>query len=176
MSGPRRYVITVDGRQHDVEVGPARGDGVVEVVVDGRRQSVHDAADGDLLVRAGTSGTQVRVTLPRGPSPSSAATPGRAHTIKVQTARQAAAAQARASASGGTGGRAEIEAPMPGRVVAVLVAKGDLVEADTAVIIVEAMKMENEVKTPVAGRVSDIAVEAGVTVDAGQPLCTIEPQ
>ena len=50
---------------------------------------------------------------------------------------------------------------MPGRVVRVLVAPGDVVAARQSVIVVEAMKMENELRSPKAGRVKDVAVTAG---------------
>ena len=58
-------------------------------------------------------------------------------------------------------------APMPGRVVRVLVAAGDEVAARQGVIVVEAMKMENELRSPRAGRIQDVAVSAGMSVEAG---------
>ena len=63
---------------------------------------------------------------------------------------------------------------MPGRVVRVLVAKGDTVDARQPVIVVEAMKMENELRSPKAGRVKDVAVAAGASVEAGRVLVVIE--
>jgi biotin carboxyl carrier protein len=65
-------------------------------------------------------------------------------------------------------------APMPGRVVRVLVVHGEDVEARQPVVVVEAMKMENELRSPKAGRVKDIAVEAGTSVEAGRVLVVIE--
>ncbi|MBK8234033.1 MAG: acetyl-CoA carboxylase biotin carboxyl carrier protein subunit [Nannocystaceae bacterium] len=64
---------------------------------------------------------------------------------------------------------------MPGRIVRVLVAQGDVVEPNAAVVIVEAMKMENEVRSGARAKVVRIAVAAGDTVDAGQLLCELEP-
>jgi biotin carboxyl carrier protein len=63
---------------------------------------------------------------------------------------------------------------MPGRVVRVLVAVGDEVAAKQAVVVVEAMKMENELRSPKAGRVKDVSVTPGTSVDAGRVLVTIE--
>ncbi len=63
---------------------------------------------------------------------------------------------------------------MPGRVVRVLVAAGDDVERRQAVVVVEAMKMENELRSPKAGRVKDVAVTAGTSVEAGRVLVVIE--
>jgi biotin carboxyl carrier protein len=65
-------------------------------------------------------------------------------------------------------------APMPGRVVRVLVAPGDEVAARQGLVVVEAMKMENELGSPKAGRVKDVQVSAGQSVDAGRVLVVIE--
>jgi acetyl-CoA/propionyl-CoA carboxylase biotin carboxyl carrier protein len=75
----------------------------------------------------------------------------------------------RASASGGT-----IVAPMQGTIVRVLVEEGQEVEADEPVCILEAMKMESEVRSQKAGTVSEIHVEAGQTVRSGYPLVLVE--
>jgi biotin carboxyl carrier protein len=63
---------------------------------------------------------------------------------------------------------------MPGRVVRVLVQPGDAVEARQPVVVVEAMKMENELRSPKAGRVKDVAVAAGTSVEAGRVLVVID--
>jgi biotin carboxyl carrier protein len=67
-----------------------------------------------------------------------------------------------------------IKAPMPGRVVRILVKVGDEVELKQGVVVVEAMKMENELGAPKAGRVKDIAVIEGQSVEAGRVLMVIE--
>jgi len=71
-------------------------------------------------------------------------------------------------------GSAEIIAPMPGKVVRVLVEAGQEVEAGTGLVVVEAMKMQNEMKSPRAGNVVSINVSAGDTVEAGTLLAVIE--
>jgi biotin carboxyl carrier protein len=71
-------------------------------------------------------------------------------------------------------GEQRIAAPMPGRVVRVLVASGDTVQAQQPLIVVEAMKMENELRSPKAGRVKDVAVAAGAPVEAGRVLVVVE--
>jgi biotin carboxyl carrier protein len=67
-----------------------------------------------------------------------------------------------------------IAATMPGKVVRVLVSPGDQVEAGQGLIVVEAMKMQNEMKAVRAGRVVTLAAVAGATVNAGEILATIE--
>ena len=63
---------------------------------------------------------------------------------------------------------------MPGKVVRVLVAQGEQVEADQGMVVVEAMKMQNELKAGRSGRVTMLAAEEGATVAAGQVLAVIE--
>jgi biotin carboxyl carrier protein len=63
---------------------------------------------------------------------------------------------------------------MPGKVIAVLVAEGDVVEKGQGLVIVEAMKMENEVRSPIAGTVREIKVSAGETVEGGALLMIVE--
>jgi len=63
---------------------------------------------------------------------------------------------------------------MPGRVVRILVQPGDEVAARQGVVVVEAMKMENELRSPKAGRVKDVAVAEGASVEAGRVLVVIE--
>jgi biotin carboxyl carrier protein len=63
---------------------------------------------------------------------------------------------------------------MPGRVVRVLVGQGDSVEAGQGVVVVEAMKMQNEMKAPRAGRVVSVSAREGAAVGAGESLVVIE--
>jgi biotin carboxyl carrier protein len=69
---------------------------------------------------------------------------------------------------------AQIVAPMPGKIVRVLVELGAQVEAGDGVVVVEAMKMQNEMKSPKAGTVVALHTEAGATVNAGDVLAVIE--
>jgi biotin carboxyl carrier protein len=70
--------------------------------------------------------------------------------------------------------RRDVKTSMPGRVVEVLAGLGDPVREGQAVLVVEAMKMQNEMKSPQAGRVSRICVKAGEHVDTGAVLFTVE--
>ena len=82
--------------------------------------------------------------------------------------------RAGADTGGGAHGEQAVTAPMPGRVVRVLVAAGDEVAARQGVVVVEAMKMENELRSPKAGRVKEISVAPGASVEAGRVLLIIE--
>lgn len=75
---------------------------------------------------------------------------------------------------GDRGGGQHVTAPMSGKVVRLLVAPGDEVEAGQGVVVVEAMKMENELTAPRAGRIAEVAVAEGASVEAGKVLIVIE--
>jgi biotin carboxyl carrier protein len=79
----------------------------------------------------------------------------------------------RKAAGGGGEGVQTIVSPMPGKVVRVLVAAGDTVEASQGIAVVEAMKMQNEIKAPRAGKVLSLAAKEGATVTAGEVLATV---
>jgi biotin carboxyl carrier protein len=71
-------------------------------------------------------------------------------------------------------GRQEVKIPMPGKVVAVLVNEGDTVAKGQGLVIVEAMKMENEARAPGDGEVKEIRVKTGESVESGQVLAIVE--
>ena len=83
---------------------------------------------------------------------------------------------ARRGHDGGAAGKGpqKILAPMPGKVVKVLVKAGDVVAAKQGVVVVEAMKMENELKAARAGTVKEVRVVEGATVEAGSVLVIVE--
>jgi biotin carboxyl carrier protein len=72
------------------------------------------------------------------------------------------------------GGKAEMRAMMPGRVINILVNVGDEVAHLQGVLVLEAMKMENEIKSPKAGKVTEVKVTPGQTVEKGELLAVIE--
>jgi acetyl-CoA/propionyl-CoA carboxylase biotin carboxyl carrier protein len=91
-------------------------------------------------------------------------------------AKAAAKKPARSSSSGGSGGASasgNVEVPMQGTIVKVLVEVGQAVEAGQAVVVLEAMKMENQITTEKAGTVKEIKVTAGSTVGAGDVVVII---
>lgn len=72
------------------------------------------------------------------------------------------------------GGVMTIQAPMPGLVKSVIAAEGDEVAAGARLIVLEAMKMENDITAPRVGKIAKIHVEAGTIVEGGKPLVTLE--
>lgn len=71
-------------------------------------------------------------------------------------------------------GRQQITAPMPGKVVRLLVQEGDAVEAGQGLLVVEAMKMQNEIRSPKSGRVEKLFAKEGLAVNAGDVLAWVE--
>ncbi len=95
---------------------------------------------------------------------------GRRFEIEVRDPRR----WKRQLAGGAQGGVQKVAAPMPGKVVRVLVSVGDAVEAGQGIVVVEAMKMQNEMKASRAGKIASLAAKPGATVTAGEILATIE--
>jgi biotin carboxyl carrier protein len=169
------FDIEINGRARTVSV--ERGvAGRYRVTVDGHAYVVDAARTGSfglslLMEGDGHLSRDVHVSPAGVPGEMLVRLDGRSVTALVDGRRTG-----RASADGGTHARGEqaVVAPMPGRVVRLLVARGDDVTARQGVVVVEAMKMENELRSPKAGRVKEVAVTAGASVEAGRVLVVIE--
>ena len=84
------------------------------------------------------------------------------------------AAPAAAPAPAASGAGESINAPMPGNILSVNVAAGDTVKKGQVLMVLEAMKMENEIMAPRDGKVTAVAVAKGAAVESGALLCTIQ--
>ncbi len=169
---PAQYFnVRIDGREFEVEL---RREGATNVaIIEGRRYEVSNGQSGVSLVREVDSLKHHRVVLDGLARPAHAGVNGSSLAVEVST-RQEAALEAALNMSAGGGGAGDLVSPMPGRIVRVLASEGDEVEVGTPLVIVEAMKMENELQAPIAGRVRSLTATAGATVDAGVRLCVVE--
>ena len=95
--------------------------------------------------------------------------------FEVELKGERAPAQAKAKAKKAAGGTGAVLSQMTGRVIRVDVKPGDEVKEGDIMLVVEAMKMENEIAAPVSGTVKVVSVAAGARVAEGDPLVTIEP-
>ena len=164
-----RYFVTIDGRERVVEVNVAPT-GAVTVLMDSTQVDTDVVAldDGGLSVRV--DGHVLDLTIEGAPPEVGVVASGHRAYVRVESERLRAAAAAKKR----DGGASEkiLAAPMPGRVVKVLVAVGDEVCAGEAVVVVEAMKMENELRAKGPAKVAEIHVKPGDTIEAGAKLVT----
>ncbi|SDO80935.1 biotin/lipoyl-containing protein [Desulforhopalus singaporensis] len=130
------------------------------------------------IFRVVVNGSEYRVeieelqqTSTSGPA-TSAPNPAPRPTAPVQPARQAPAKPAPASTPAPAGDGA-INAPMPGTVLRVMVKLGEKVTKGQTLLVLEAMKMENEIQAPGDGTVAEINVSEGASVNAGQSLVVV---
>ncbi|MDR9415303.1 MAG: biotin/lipoyl-containing protein [Gracilimonas sp.] len=72
-------------------------------------------------------------------------------------------------------GEGILNAPMPGKILEIMVSEGDKVEKDQPLVILEAMKMENELKAPISGTIASISAEVGASLEKNSPILEIEP-
>lgn len=165
------FKVRVGEREHEVEVIEEAGRR--RISVDGVAYEVADAGAHSLRVSTTEIGArQIEVTVANNSRPSEAWVVGARAKLEVLTEQEARLAAALGKSTGGSGS-GSLTAPMPGRVVKVLVREGESIEHGAPAIIVEAMKMENELHAPVGGVVRSVAVREGDTVESGQILCEI---
>ncbi len=148
-----RFTLSWDDSTYEVDVSWLRS-GALSLIVPSAGHASHEVtcyetAPGELALGVGGRHVRARVTDGRRPR-------------TVEAAR--------------VGGDQAVVAPMPGRLVRVLVAPGDTVQAGQGLAVVEAMKMENEVASPAAGVVSDVRAAAGDSVESGAVLVVVSTE
>jgi biotin carboxyl carrier protein len=159
------------GSVRRVEVEPAAAEGYYVVRVAGQQVE----ADARLLQPGVLSllldGISYRCILDSTSDGASLSIDGRAVSYQVNDPRSLRARRSRADTQHGA---RPLKASMPGRVVRLMVEEGDAVAAQQGILVIEAMKMLNELFAPKAGRVIELRVSAGETVATGQVLAVIE--
>lgn len=141
------YVVVLDGVEHELDVRKLEAD-FYSILYDGRSY--------ELSVEAEGSSYRVR------------------HGAHEQLVELADASRGGREQLGKRDGPDQVDAIMPGKVVRILVAEGDEVRAGQGLVVVEAMKMENEIAATRDGRVREIAVAPGATIEAGAKLVVLE--
>ncbi|MEP7117519.1 MAG: biotin/lipoyl-containing protein [Acidobacteriota bacterium] len=172
-----QYDVLIGERTRKVLVQRA-GDSFT-VVVDGAPFAVHAArVDGalmSLLIGAGEGpprrSVPAVVVSGRNPGDLGVHVNGRQVSLSIT---ESGRNRRRGGAAAPGAGPQRLTAPMPGKVVRLLVAVGDEVTAGQGLVVVEAMKMENELRAAKAGRVASVAVAEGQSVDAGAVLAVVE--
>ena len=144
--------------------------GALEAKIDGKAVDLDVVPIGNQLsVRV--DGRVVDLTVEGTPPELGASASGHRAFVRVESERMRAADSAKKGSGAAAGG--VVKSPMPGRVVKVLVAKGDKVQAGQGLLVLEAMKMENEVKAKAAGTVTEVHVTTGSAVEGNAKLVTL---
>jgi biotin carboxyl carrier protein len=143
--------VSVDGKVYEVDFESVSGQPVYSLIVDGRS---HEA-----YVASGDQDWQVLIR-------------GRLYPVTVEDEREK---RLRSAAGGGVAetGEFHLRAPMPGLVVTIPVEEGQAVKRGQVLIILESMKMQNELKSPRDGTVGRVRVKAGETVEQKQTLLSV---
>ena len=144
--------------------------GALEAQVDGRAIDV-DVVSIGARTSARVAGQIVDLTTEGAPPDIGIVASGHRSYVRVESERLRAAEAAKKGATGGA--EKVVKSPMPGRIVKLLVAVGDEVEAGKPLFVMEAMKMENEIKAKGAGKVLEIHVAVGDTVERNAKLVTM---
>jgi len=171
-----RYYVTLDPKP---DAAPVVVDlvelptGELEASIDGKKVDVDVVAiggvAGTLSVRIG--GKVIDLTTEGQPPELGAIASGHRSYVRVESERQRAAAAAKKA--GGGASDTHVKSPMPGRVVRLLVSKDQDVAAGQTLCVIEAMKMENEVKAKAACKIVEIHVAEGATVEGNAKLFTL---
>ena len=150
------------------------GEGQFEITIDGAKVRVDAVKSGRTIYSIIEDGRQFEAMVDeKGPHGFDVLVAGRLfHLEAVDERTQLLAASVRHVAAG----KQTVAAEMPGKVVRLCVEPGARVTEGQGVLIVEAMKMENEISSPIDGIVSEIAVTENQTVESGTPLFVVEPE
>jgi biotin carboxyl carrier protein len=159
------WMAHIDGRTVGVDVSEPTP-GVLSLLISHSEGDSEDGAAGD---RSG--GQSYRCVRVVSGDEEAIAVSGRQHRVAVSDPRSLRGRRKRTGAANGT---VQIKASMPGRVARVLVAAGEAVVAHQGIVVIEAMKMQNELKAARDGRIVEVRVAAGDKVASGQVLAVLE--
>lgn len=169
-----KYTVRVNGVEHEVELveHPAGGTHAPRILVDGA-ELVLDYRDVDGLgqVLVTSAGRSHALALEGDAGKVGVTMAGHAYDVEIEDERERAARAAERAASRGGG---VLKSSMPGVVVDVLVARGDRVGEGQPLLILEAMKMQNELVAPSDGVVTELFVAKGEAVSSGAKLVALE--
>jgi biotin carboxyl carrier protein len=165
-----RLLATIDQKEREIRLeDDVSGRNIREFQVDGAKATA-DCAEiepGVYSILFGTRSYEVKI---EGQGVYFVAVDGRRFEIAIRDPRRRVAGEGKISG----GSSLQITAPMPGRVVRVLAFPGDAVQSGQAVVVVEAMKMQNEIRSPRAGLLKSLTVREGSSVAAGTVLAEVE--
>jgi len=164
------YDIFINGTRRSVEIASPSAEGSrVTAVIDGRTVAADAAKISPSVYSVLVNGRSLDVTLEEATDGLLVRIDGREFKLEIADPR---AWQRGRGGSIELAGRQQIAAPMPGKIVRVLAAMGQQVEAGQGLLVIEAMKMQNEIRSPKSGTLEKI-VREGQTVNAGEILAVV---
>ena len=163
--------VIIDGKARRLDLEEPVGDGgVCEFVFESSRASADVRRIEPGVYSILIEGRHYEVRIETGPEGYYAGVNGRRFSIQMRDPRRLARSRDSLEASG----RRKISSPMPGRVLRVLVKEGEQVAAGQGLLVVEAMKMQNEIRSPKAGRVVAVLTREGAAVTGGEAVAEVE--
>jgi biotin carboxyl carrier protein len=166
------YIATLGDQTHRIEVQELEEDHLYRISIDGKALTIDGRKLTAHMYSLLVENQSFTVDVTSKDDNYTVASAGKSFQLRVLDERRAAR-PGEGSGAGRAGGK-EIRSFMPGKVVEVLVAVGDDVSKDQGVLIVEAMKMENEVRAAADGKVKEIRVAPGQAVESGELLVLLE--
>ena len=163
-----KYVTTVNNKRFEIEI---LADG--SITVDGKKRDVDFKALGPAMYSILAENVSHELTIEEREDEIEVLMRGRLYSNRVLDERALLMAQRSGGMAGDTG-EINLKSPMPGLIVAVKVEAGQAVKAGDTIIILESMKMQNELKASRDGTVGNIHVQAGQTVEQNKVLVTIQ--
>jgi biotin carboxyl carrier protein len=167
------FFARIGDKEHRIEVTDLEGSRY-RLAVDGVTRDVDCVRISDHCYSLILDGISYEVDIISGVNPYAVGVQGEVHDVEVLTEREKRLKAVTRKAAAAQEGRQVITAPMPSKVVRLLVAVGEQVNPGDGVIVVEAMKMENELRSTGAGTVREIRVKEGDAVVGAQALVIIE--
>lgn len=151
-SQPNQFRVLIDGKEFAIDfLEPQRN--ILSLIIGGKSYEV----DVDVAADSDAFGVEIK---------------GDHYEIEVVEERKKKLAM---KLSKGASGRQDLKSPMAGNVRKILVQAGESVVVGQVLLILEAMKMQNEIKSPIDGIIGSVSAREGITVSMGDPLCVVDP-
>jgi biotin carboxyl carrier protein len=166
-----KYDILLNGERRSIELAPQRDDpSPMTALIDGRNIAADIVKISSGVYSILLGGRSLEPTVEENAEGHLVRVAGHEFQIKIVDPRSW-----RSRAGGGTelAGKQQVVAPMPGKIISVLVVAGQKVEANQGLLVIEAMKMQNEIRSPKSGAVERLLVKEGQTVSSGEILAVV---
>jgi acetyl/propionyl-CoA carboxylase alpha subunit len=164
-----KYTAIVQGQNVEIELH-RKPHGVIEAEIGGRRYTLQGKAVEPGVYWLTLDNQSLEIGVGQTVDGYLVSLLGRQIPVEILDTRNAL----RRAAQAGHDGIAQIRAPMPGKVIKLLVVEGAEVEPNQGIVVLEAMKMQNEIKSPKKGVVRKLGVTEGAAVNSGDLLATVE--